>query len=69
MADSAELNWAFRSKLHEARMLQRAIERDPLSHRAGSHERQVSEFLSALFDCVKALGDRVDKLHDDEGDD
>ena len=69
MADIAELKWAFRSKLHEARMLQRAIERDPLSHRAGSHERQVSELLSALFDCVKSLGDMVDNLHDDEADD
>ena len=68
MADIAELKWAFRSKLHEARMLQRAIERDPLSHRAGSHERQVSELLSALFDCVKSLGDMIDKI-DDEGDD
>ena len=45
------------------------IERDPLSHRAGSHERQVSELLSSLFDCVKALGDMVDSLHDDERDD
>ena len=69
MPDSAELKWAFRSKLHEARMLQRAIERDPLSHRAGSYERQVLEFMNALFDCVKALGDSVDKLSDDEGDD
>ena len=50
-------------------MLQRAIEKDPLSHRAGSHERQVSELLSSLFDCVKALGDMVDSLHDDERDD
>ena len=69
MPDTAELRWTFRSKLHEARMLQRAIEKDPMSHRAGSYERQVSECVRALFDCVKALGDRLDLVDGAEGDD